>query len=588
MLEPDDTGNPVGSIVLAPDTELDYPNILRVKIDLLDQAPVPASTGTYLLTDTVVLKQNSSPLGSPTTMVFGSGEMIFLGVPPGTIEVSVPNTAEYTFGSDSITLGTGVDETITITAQNDITGNLIFAPRGPLPGTIVGYVYNSSDDPDSLLAGAQMVSIQGSLKIASYTVSQGNGSYFFANVSTGDGEIYALSGDGTIEGLHKEVFIDTGQVYGDNDPSPEDTDLFVPLSGGDSNFDSDFDGLPDSWESTYLGSVPSDERGPLDDPDGDGLTNMEEYQIGTDPDDQDTDGDGFDDGVEVAMGSDPDNGNSTPAGQSEIWLDFGFSGDIEVGTLLEPVNNITDALLILTPGGTIIIKGDVDTTSGTAPGNEINSAVTLDANNGVVELNKSTTAIAKEAGYFLTATTGDIPWFGFVAENSIADFTDYSLTWEFYGNLASSGDASAGLSLFGAPNGSQNIVYRLDQTDPSIEKLYLGADTADSENPDLGIDVTGIPVIIRLSRTGSTHVTEYSVDGGANFISASVTSPVGGPGSLGAWVWLGASGFIEVNTITYDIGGAVTVLDGGLGNNFDGPAWGLGLIGFDPILIEIQ
>jgi alpha-tubulin suppressor-like RCC1 family protein len=44
--------------------------------------------------------------------------------------------------------------------------------------------------------------------------------------------------------------------------------------------DSDHNGLPDSWEQFYLGQVGVD---PSADPDGDGLTNLEEYQLGTDP-----------------------------------------------------------------------------------------------------------------------------------------------------------------------------------------------------------------------------------------------------------------------------------------------------------------
>ena len=49
-------------------------------------------------------------------------------------------------------------------------------------------------------------------------------------------------------------------------------------SGGE---DSDNDGMPDAWEATYGLSVGSDDsNGDLD---GDGLTNLQEYQLGTDP-----------------------------------------------------------------------------------------------------------------------------------------------------------------------------------------------------------------------------------------------------------------------------------------------------------------
>ncbi len=45
--------------------------------------------------------------------------------------------------------------------------------------------------------------------------------------------------------------------------------------------------------------------GPDSDRDGDGLTKLEEEQLGTDPGEADTDGDGLDDGAEVELGSDP-------------------------------------------------------------------------------------------------------------------------------------------------------------------------------------------------------------------------------------------------------------------------------------------
>ncbi len=50
-----------------------------------------------------------------------------------------------------------------------------------------------------------------------------------------------------------------------------------------------------------------------DDPDGDGLTNAQEYALGTDPNNIDTDGDGYNDATEVLNGSDPTSAASVPA-----------------------------------------------------------------------------------------------------------------------------------------------------------------------------------------------------------------------------------------------------------------------------------
>lgn len=68
--------------------------------------------------------------------------------------------------------------------------------------------------------------------------------------------------------------------------------------------DSDGDGMPDVYEVAN-GLNPFDPTDAAQDPDNDGLTNLQEYQLGTNPRVADTDGDGVNDGQEVSQGTNP-------------------------------------------------------------------------------------------------------------------------------------------------------------------------------------------------------------------------------------------------------------------------------------------
>jgi pimeloyl-ACP methyl ester carboxylesterase len=124
------------------------------------------------------------------------------------------------------------------------------------------------------------------------------GAYYFAGISPASYQL-VLSQGGQIL-VTRQVDMLAGQ--------PTD---FVDLLGDNSRIDSDHDGLPDCWELAN-GLNPSNPADASADADSDGLTNLQEYLLGTNPRNADSDGDGISDGDEVGQGSDPRNPSDLP------------------------------------------------------------------------------------------------------------------------------------------------------------------------------------------------------------------------------------------------------------------------------------
>jgi len=68
--------------------------------------------------------------------------------------------------------------------------------------------------------------------------------------------------------------------------------------------DEDQDGMPDEFEAAY-GFSPEKRSDSSEDADGDGLSNQEEFILGTNPQDPDTDHDGTADGIEIEQDTEP-------------------------------------------------------------------------------------------------------------------------------------------------------------------------------------------------------------------------------------------------------------------------------------------
>jgi outer membrane protein OmpA-like peptidoglycan-associated protein len=131
------------------------------------------------------------------------------------------------------------------------------------------------------------------------------------------------------------------------------TDVLEGVLGTDPNDpDSDNDGLTDGEEAGSNGVLDAGETDPLDaDSDDDGLSDGDEVNgtgllsiySPTDPLNNDTDGDGIDDGVEAGVSTDGINpGVSDGAGIPYAGTPPGFVGDADPGTTTDPTNPDSD------------------------------------------------------------------------------------------------------------------------------------------------------------------------------------------------------------------------------------------------------
>ena len=181
---------------------------------------------------------------------------------------------------------------------------------------------NSSNSSDPVLGGTLQWVIDGGWTRVNTGISP-NGQADYTGVDEGG------NGNGAGQGLNQfySVYTLTGLTsvtVGSNGTGGSNMISVVAVpTGGGGVPDSDNDGLLDAWEMAHFGDL--DEDSP-DDPDNDGLTNLGEFNWGTNPNVLDTDNDGLSDGDEInlhltnPLAVDSDNDSLTDGAEVNTYL----------------------------------------------------------------------------------------------------------------------------------------------------------------------------------------------------------------------------------------------------------------------------
>ncbi len=116
------------------------------------------------------------------------------------------------------------------------------------------------------------------------------------NYTTSNPAIASITADGVVTAVSSGTVV----IQAINDGASAMIRVQVQIASADT----DGDGIPDDYEIAN-GLNPNNPNDANEDPDRDGLTNLQEFKLGTNPRNADTDGDGLKDGDEVQRGTNP-------------------------------------------------------------------------------------------------------------------------------------------------------------------------------------------------------------------------------------------------------------------------------------------
>ena len=164
-----------------------------------------------------------------------------------------------------------------------------------LPQIILG---NTTPIPSSLTLSAPTTTFSAAGQTAQLTVTASYSGSSNKDVTAGSAGTLYRTTNAAIASVSADGLVTAGSATGTAIIQAENEGAQGILSVQNHPDGPSHGGIPDSW-SIANGLDPNDPTMPMQDPDHDGLTNLQEYQYGTDPHNPDTDGDGLTDGDEV-------------------------------------------------------------------------------------------------------------------------------------------------------------------------------------------------------------------------------------------------------------------------------------------------
>lgn len=243
--------------------------------------------GLLIMINTVLVDNNAETAGGGAWIVTQTGD---LGLVNNTVAA---NSADPVSG-----LGGGLAfELVTDTARLALQNNIVIDNQA---GQGSDLAFDAVDYPASLVLENNLLDIQAGTFFAGtppvVAVSNLDGPAGFVDAANGD---YHLRLDspavnaGTVPGLPIPLADMDGEARVQDAVIDIGADEYAPLTT-----DSDRDGMTDSYEASH-GLDPLDASDAGQDFDGDGLTNLEEFQRQTDPHNPDSDGDGVNDAADA-------------------------------------------------------------------------------------------------------------------------------------------------------------------------------------------------------------------------------------------------------------------------------------------------